>query len=83
MTAARAAARATKRCKSVAAPDDETTAQLHASISSVDDDARNLECHQEEQRKDICWLFNTAASQMNTTTEQGQTDRHPMRCNPL
>ena len=73
--AAMIAARAAKRRKSVAAPTDETITQLHASISSVDEDARNLECYQEEQRKDICQLFDTAASQMATATEQGQTPR--------
>ena len=69
------AARAAKRRKSVAAPTDETITQLHASISDVDAEARNLECHQEEQHKDICTLFDTAASQMTTATEQGQTLR--------
>ena len=69
------AARAAKRRKSVAAPTDETITQLHVSISSVDEDARNLECYQEEQRKDICQLYDTAASQMTTATEQGQTPR--------
>ena len=73
--AAMIAARAAKRRKSVAAPTDETITQLHVSISSVDEDARNLECYQEEQRKDICQLYDTAASQMTTATEQGQTPR--------
>jgi len=70
--AAITAARAAKRRKSVAAPDDETITQLHASISSVD---ANCEEIWKDQRKDICQLFDTAASQMTTATEQGQTLR--------